>query len=183
MSININNLNSSTPQVKQKLEQQQIATKQQANQAALKSDQVKHSGQDSVSLTPQAKQLRELQKKANDAPEIDQKKIAGVGNIYADESCFSAGIRPNRRGDSLSDEERARLCLAIKTVLKEGLKYRGSSVSDYTDASGNNGSFQDYHKVYRKTGEECVNCKHVIEKIKLSGRSTHFCPSCQSEGE
>ncbi|MBL4911284.1 MAG: flagellar biosynthesis anti-sigma factor FlgM [Alteromonadaceae bacterium] len=76
MSININNLNSSTPQVKQKLEQQQIATKQQANQAALKSDQVKHSGQDSVSLTPQAKQLRELQKKANDAPEIDQKKIA-----------------------------------------------------------------------------------------------------------
>jgi len=114
---------------------------------------------------------------------LDQKKIAGVGNIYADEACFSAGIHPTRKGESLSKEERAKLWLAVKTVLKEGLKYRGSSVSDYTDAAGLEGSFQKHHKVYQKTGQECSYCQEVIKKIKLNGRSTHFCPSCQSEGE
>jgi formamidopyrimidine-DNA glycosylase len=114
---------------------------------------------------------------------MDQKKIAGVGNIYADEACFSAGIRPTRRGESLSKEERAKLWLAVKTVLKEGLKYRGSSVSDYTDALGEEGTFQKHHRVYQKTGQKCVDCQDTIQKIKLSGRSTHFCPSCQSEGE
>jgi len=114
---------------------------------------------------------------------LDQKKIAGVGNIYADEACFSAGIHPTRKGGSLSKEERAKLWLAVKTVLKEGLKYRGSSVSDYTDAAGIAGSFQEHHKVYQKTGQQCVDCPAKIKKIKLSGRSTHFCPSCQSEGD
>lgn len=114
---------------------------------------------------------------------LDQKKIAGVGNIYADEACFSAGVRPTRKGASLSKEERAKLWFAVKTVLKEGLKYRGSSVSDYTDASGATGSFQEHHRVYQKTGQKCVDCQDKIQKIKLSGRSTHFCPSCQSEGE
>jgi formamidopyrimidine-DNA glycosylase len=114
---------------------------------------------------------------------LDQKKIAGVGNIYADEACFSAGIHPTRRGESLSKEEWVKLWLAVKTVLKEGLKYRGSSVSDYTDASGHAGSFQEHHKVYQKTGQKCVACAETIQKIKLSGRSTHFCPSCQSGGD
>jgi formamidopyrimidine-DNA glycosylase len=114
---------------------------------------------------------------------LDQKKIAGVGNIYADEACHMAGVHPARRGESLSKEERAKLWLATKTVLKEGLKYRGSSVSDYTDADGVEGSFQKHHKVYQKTGQECAFCQDTIQKIKLSGRSTHFCPSCQSEGE
>lgn len=114
---------------------------------------------------------------------LDQKKIAGVGNIYADEACFSAGVRPTRKGGSLSKGERAKLWLAVKTVLKEGLKYRGSSVSDYTDAAGKTGSFQEHHKVYQKTGQKCVDCEAKIQKIKLSGRSTHFCPSCQSEGD
>lgn len=114
---------------------------------------------------------------------LDQSKIAGVGNIYSDEACFSAGIHPSRKGESLSKEERVKLWLAIKTVLKQGLKYRGSSISDYTDASGAAGSFQNYHKVYQKKGQKCTECTSTIEKIKLSGRSTHFCPSCQREGE
>jgi formamidopyrimidine-DNA glycosylase len=114
---------------------------------------------------------------------LDQNKIAGVGNIYSDEACFSAGIHPSRRGESLSKEERAKLWLAVKTVLKEGLKYRGSSVSDDTDTSGTAGSFQDHHRVYRKTGKRCVDCQDTIQKIKLNGRSTYFCPSCQKEGE
>ncbi len=114
---------------------------------------------------------------------LDQSRIAGVGNIYSDEACFSAGVHPSRRGESLSKEERAKLWLAVKTVLKAGLKYRGSSVSDYTDASGTAGSFQKYHRVYKKTGQKCVDCQDTIQKMKLIGRSTHFCPSCQREGE
>lgn len=111
---------------------------------------------------------------------LDQTKIAGVGNIYADEACFSAGVRPDREAVSLTVEERAKLWFAVKTVLKEGLKYRGSSVSDYTDASGGAGSFQEHHRVYQKKGQGCVDCGCLIEKIKLNGRSTHFCPRCQS---
>lgn len=110
---------------------------------------------------------------------LDQNKIAGVGNIYADEACFSAGVHPTRTGESLTKEEKAKLWFAVKTVLKEGLKYRGSSTSDYTDASGESGSFQDHHRVYQKTGQKCVDCGETIERIKLAGRSTHFCPSCQ----
>lgn len=110
---------------------------------------------------------------------LDQHKIAGVGNIYADEALFSAGIYPARLGNSLNQIERARLWFSVKTVLKEGLKYRGSSVSDYTDASGETGSFQDHHRVYQRTGAECSDCSSIIEKIKISGRSTHFCPKCQ----
>lgn len=110
---------------------------------------------------------------------LDQSKIAGVGNIYADEACFSAGVHPSRKGQSLTKEERAKLWFAVKTVLKEGLKYRGSSTSDYTDASGETGSFQEHHRVYQKTGIPCTECGSIIERIKLSGRSTHFCPSCQ----
>lgn len=110
---------------------------------------------------------------------LDQTKIAGVGNIYADEACFSAGVHPSRKGQSLSQEERAKLWFAVKTVLKEGLKYRGSSISDYTDAAGETGSFQDHHRVYQKTGTPCIECGSVIERVKLVGRSTHFCPSCQ----
>lgn len=110
---------------------------------------------------------------------LDQSKIAGVGNIYADEACFSAGVRPSRKGQSLTKEERAKLWFAVKTVLKEGLKYRGSSTSDYTDASGESGSFQDHHRVYRKTGQKCVDCGETIERTKVAGRSTHFCPTCQ----
>lgn len=110
---------------------------------------------------------------------LDQTCIAGVGNIYADEACFSAEVYPGRLGLSLSEIERVKLWFAIKTVLKEGLKCRGSSVSDYTDASGNTGSFQKQHRVYRKTGQKCTQCDELINRIKLVGRSTHFCPRCQ----
>ncbi|MBD3261961.1 MAG: bifunctional DNA-formamidopyrimidine glycosylase/DNA-(apurinic or apyrimidinic site) lyase [Candidatus Altiarchaeales archaeon] len=110
---------------------------------------------------------------------LDQNKVAGVGNIYADEACFASGVHPTRTGASLTKEECGKLWLSVKTVLKEGLKYRGSSTSDYTDASGRTGSFQDYHKVYQKAGQKCVGCGETIERIKLAGRSTHFCPSCQ----
>ena len=112
---------------------------------------------------------------------LDQSRLAGVGNIYADEACFCAGIHPGRTGVSLSEDQLGKLWLAVKTVLKQGIKYRGSSVSDYTTPDGSTGSYQKYHRVYQKTGENCVQCKTRIERIKLAGRSTHFCPSCQGE--
>ncbi len=113
---------------------------------------------------------------------LDQKKIAGVGNIYADESLFSAHIHPATRGSSLTANQTSTLWFTIKSVLKQGIKYRGSSTSDYTTTDGSKGSFQNYHRVYGKTGQKCEDCGHVIERIKLAGRSTHFCPSCQPEG-
>lgn len=113
---------------------------------------------------------------------LDQSKVAGVGNIYADEACFAAGVHPATRGFSLTEEQLSKLWFSVKSVLKQGIKYKGSSTSDYTKTDGSKGSFQDYHRVYGKTGQKCVNCKAVIERIKVVGRSTHFCPSCQEEG-
>jgi formamidopyrimidine-DNA glycosylase len=112
---------------------------------------------------------------------LDQSKIAGVGNIYADEACFVAGIHPATRGSVLTEEQLLRLWFSIKTVLKKGIRYRGSSTSDYTTTDGSKGSFQDHHKVYRKTGQECTECGSVITRIKVVGRSTHLCPTCQPE--
>ncbi len=114
---------------------------------------------------------------------LDQKKIAGVGNIYADEALFSAHIHPATQGASLTPNQISTLWFTVKSVLKQGIKYRGSSTSDYTTTDGSKGSFQDHYRVYRKTGQKCVDCNSVIERIKLAGRSTHFCPSCQPEGK
>ncbi len=113
---------------------------------------------------------------------LDQKKIAGVGNIYADEALFSAHIHPATRGSSLISNQTSTLWFAIKSVLKQGIKYRGSSTSDYTTPDGSRGSYQNYHRVYGKTGQSCVDCGGTIKKITLGGRSAHFCPSCQPEG-
>jgi formamidopyrimidine-DNA glycosylase len=114
---------------------------------------------------------------------LDQTKIAGVGNIYADEACFYAGVHPAARGTSLKEDKAIKLWFAIKTVLKQGIKYRGSSTSDYTTPDGSAGFYQNHHHVYQKNGMPCIECGITIEKIKLAGRSTHFCPNCQGEGE
>lgn len=110
---------------------------------------------------------------------LDQTKIAGVGNIYADEACFAAKLHPTTSVSSLETEQKAKLWLSIKSVLKEGIKYRGSSTSDYTGIDGEAGSYQKLHKVYGKFGFPCVECGTKISRIKLNGRSTHFCPICQ----
>lgn len=112
---------------------------------------------------------------------LDQTKLAGVGNIYADEACFVAKVHPALPAKDLTSEERAKLWYAVKTVLKEGIRYRGSSVSDYTTTDGSQGSYQEHHRVYRKLGQACGECSTKIERIKIAGRSTHFCPKCQFE--
>ena len=110
---------------------------------------------------------------------LNQSLLHGVGNIYADESLFRAGIRPKRQAGRLTRVELARLREALITVLRHAIELGGSSVSDYVDADGVRGFFQLEHKVYMRTGEPCLVCKAPIKKIVVGGRSTHFCLKCQ----
>jgi len=110
---------------------------------------------------------------------LNQKLLRGVGNIYADESLFRAGVRPRRRAASLTRKELPRLYAAIQEVLKEAIALGGSSVSDYVDADGEEGFFQLQHRVYGREGEPCLVCKTPIKRIVISGRSSHYCPKCQ----
>jgi formamidopyrimidine-DNA glycosylase len=102
-----------------------------------------------------------------------------VGNIYADESLFQAGIRPRRRSNRLTTAELERLRLALCQILTHAIRLGGSSVSDYVDADGERGFFQLEHCVYQRTGEPCRRCQTPIRRIELAGRGTHFCPTCQ----
>jgi formamidopyrimidine-DNA glycosylase len=110
---------------------------------------------------------------------LNQKLLRGVGNIYADESLFRAGIRPGRRAASLSREGRRRLYLAVQEVLKEAIALGGSSVSDYVDADGEEGFFQLQHRVYGRESEPCLVCQTPIKRVVIAGRSSHYCPKCQ----
>jgi formamidopyrimidine-DNA glycosylase len=110
---------------------------------------------------------------------LNQSLLHGVGNIYADESLFRAGIRPRRQAGRLTREELTRLRSALKDVLRRAIKLGGSSVSDYVDAEGMRGYFQIEHKVYGRGGEPCLVCGTPIRKIVVGGRGTHFCPKCQ----
>jgi formamidopyrimidine-DNA glycosylase len=110
---------------------------------------------------------------------LNQKLLHGVGNIYADETLFRAGIRPRRQAGRLTAKELERLRIAIQSVLREAITLGGSSVSDYVDASGEKGFFQLEHKVYLRTGEPCLVCSTPIRRILVAGRGTHFCPHCQ----
>ncbi len=110
---------------------------------------------------------------------LNQTLLAGVGNIYADESLFRAGIRPRRRAGRLTRAELERLRLALREVLQQAIRRGGSSVSDYVDAEGVRGFFQLEHRVYQRTGEPCLVCGTPIRRIVVAGRSTHYCPQCQ----
>jgi formamidopyrimidine-DNA glycosylase len=110
---------------------------------------------------------------------LNQKLLRGVGNIYADESLFRAGIRPRRRAASLTRKDLPRLYAAIQEVLKEAIALGGSSVSDYVDADGEEGFFQLQHRVYGREGEPCLVCKTPIKRVVIAGRSSHYCPRCQ----
>ena len=110
---------------------------------------------------------------------LNQSLLHGVGNIYADEALFHAGIRPTRHAGRLTRSELARLRAALVRVLTEAIQLGGSSVSDYVDADGVAGFFQLRHHVYSRTGQPCRVCKTPIRRIVIGGRSTHFCPACQ----
>ncbi len=110
---------------------------------------------------------------------LNQSLLSGVGNIYADESLFRAGIRPRRQAGRLRRDELARLHAALQQVLRHAIELGGSSVSDYVDANGVRGFFQLEHCVYQRKGEPCRTCGTLIRKIIVAGRGTHYCPHCQ----
>lgn len=110
---------------------------------------------------------------------LNQEIVAGIGNIYADEALFLAGIHPARPVKSLSDSEINKLTQAIRQVLQEGIEHRGTTKRDYLDGQGHPGSHQDYLRVYGRKGMPCLNCGTPIAKMNFGGRGTHFCPMCQ----
>jgi formamidopyrimidine-DNA glycosylase len=110
---------------------------------------------------------------------LNQKILSGVGNIYADEALFRAGVRPRRRANAITREQLRKLYKTLREVLHEAIKAGGSSVSDYVDADGEEGFFQLQHRVYLRTGEACYTCKSPIKRVVIGGRSSHYCPRCQ----
>jgi len=110
---------------------------------------------------------------------LDQRVIAGLGNIYVDESLHRAGIHPRIPAADLAPDQTRRLHGAMRRILRKAIACRGSSVSDYRDANNRPGSFQKHHLVYQRSGEPCTTCGAAIEHIRVGGRGTHVCPACQ----
>ena len=110
---------------------------------------------------------------------MDQKKISGIGNIYASDALFLAEIDPRRSANKVTGQEAKKLFQAIEKVLRAGIKYRGASDHDYLDALGHKGRYQEHFLVYGREGKHCFKCKGKIKKIRLGGRGTAFCPACQ----
>lgn len=110
---------------------------------------------------------------------MDQKIIAGIGNIYSDEILWTAKIHPEKNTSELNRDELKRIFRAMKSILKLALKLGGTSISDYRRSSGGRGYYGDKRKVYRREGKKCPQCSEKIKRIKIGGRSAHFCPNCQ----
>jgi len=110
---------------------------------------------------------------------LDQKFVAGVGNIYADEALFLAGIHPRRRVHTLRRYEKERLFQAIPGVLEAGINFGGTSLRDYVSSDGQSGSNQENLQVYGRGGQPCSRCSTTIQKVVVGQRGTHFCPECQ----
>ncbi|MFO7259992.1 MAG: bifunctional DNA-formamidopyrimidine glycosylase/DNA-(apurinic or apyrimidinic site) lyase [bacterium] len=111
---------------------------------------------------------------------LDQTKLAGVGNIYANEALFRAGIRPTRRAGTLTRRETAALRDALRDVLTEAIAARGTTVSDYRDSAGEPGGFGPRLRVYDREGEPCPVCGTPIKRVAIGGRSAFYCPRCQT---
>jgi len=128
------------------------------------------------------KAFKELFKKKNGKIKqvlMDQKFISGIGNLYSDEILFPAKVLPTRKSSSLKEEELKRIYQEIKKILTLAIKRRGSSSDTYLDAEGKKGNFLPLVKVYRREGKPCLKCGAKIERLKMGGRSAHYCPKCQ----
>lgn len=110
---------------------------------------------------------------------LNQRFISGIGNIYADEALFQAGIRPDRPAGSLQTAEVRRLVKAVKQVLRAGIEQRGTTLRDFQDGHKQKGGFQDHLQVYGRQQQPCSSCRQPIMRIVINGRSSHFCPRCQ----
>ncbi len=113
---------------------------------------------------------------------LAQKKITGLGNIYASEVLFRAGLDPLASGNDISEEGKKKLFEVIPEVLSEAIEYNGTTFSNFRDSSGETGNFQDFLRVYQKEGEPCPVCGTEIIRVDQSGRGTYYCPNCQDKG-
>jgi formamidopyrimidine-DNA glycosylase len=136
-------------------------------------------GVEALSLT--AAELRRItaRRRQIKALLMDQSAVAGLGNIYCDEALHRAGIHPLEIAADIDRERMARLCRAIKSVLREAIKANGSTITTYVGPTGEPGGYQNSHRVYGRDGEPCRKCHAIIVRIQAAGRSTHFCPVCQ----
>lgn len=110
---------------------------------------------------------------------LDQKKLAGLGNIYVDEALFASRIKPDRRVATLTPSEIKRLQIAIPKILRHSIAQRGTTFRNFTGADGLKGSYMPFLKVYGRQGKSCCRCGSILRKIRVAGRGTHFCPRCQ----
>ena len=111
---------------------------------------------------------------------MDQEVIAGIGNIYSDEALWRAKVHPFRDVSKLEEKELKIIYKKIREVLKKAIKLRGESISEYRDLEGRKGEFDKIRKVYRRENENCSRCGTKIKRLKMAGRSAHFCPHCQT---
>ena len=110
---------------------------------------------------------------------LDQQVLAGVGNIYADEALFQAGIRPTRPARRVTHAECERLVTAVRCVLQRSIETGGSSISDYVRPDGSDGGYQDERRVYARGGQPCLACGARVRRVVLGQRSSCYCPRCQ----
>lgn len=110
---------------------------------------------------------------------LEQSIVAGCGNIYCDEICFASGVLPNKKGASLTKNELKKIYNSIKKILQNAIDEGGSSISDYLLADGSRGNYARYHKVYGRSGEKCLKCKNILQKMLINTRTTVFCDNCQ----
>lgn len=136
-------------------------------------------GLEPLEVTPAAFRVTLSRRRQIKALLMDQSVIAGLGNIYCDESLHAAGIHPLTRADTLGPDRANRLLRAIRMTLRKAIRFNGSTLMDYRDADGREGSFQKLHRVYQRKGEPCRTCHTPIRRILAAGRSTFFCPRCQ----
>ena len=110
---------------------------------------------------------------------LDQEIISGLGNIYVDEVLFAAGIHPLREASTITKEECEKIIASGKEIIKNAIKYGGTTIKSYTSSLGVTGNYQNYLKVHKREGRECPICGNTIKRIKVGGRSTYFCEHCQ----
>lgn len=110
---------------------------------------------------------------------LDQRFIAGLGNIYTDEALYRAGVDPERLAKTLTPRETAKLYHAVKDVLSEGIEHRGTTFRDFIDGDGRTGGYQEHLRVYNREGKPCPHCGRAIQKKKVGGRGSYYCPACQ----
>lgn len=150
------------------------------NKAALKKELAKFGPEPMDDLT--FKDFRKILQSSRRAVKLvllDQKKISGIGNIYANDALFLAKIDPRRPANKVTTEEARRLLKAVEKVLRAGIRYRGASDQHYLDALGHKGAYQEHFLVYGRTGKKCFQCKGKVKRIKIGGRGTFYCPQCQ----